>query len=229
MGCALRDGLLKVAAHPHAETRQVIASRDLGEQREVEAWGLVHRRDAHQALEGQAKAAAFGDQGVRVVNGAARLLILVTGVYLNEEVGARTSLLRDAGDGAGEFGAVDGVDGVEQLHRGAGFVGLQGADQVEVDVVKALAKGGPFALRLLHPVFTEDAMALFQHGLDPVQGLDLADGNQVDVGVAVVLLGCGGKAGLDIFEAHGPVLFLVLKKKRAGARPALSVSNPKGD
>ena len=193
----------------------------------MEAWGFVHRGDAHQALERQAEGAAFGDERVGVVDGASGLLILVAGVHLNEDVRAAPDFFGDAGDGAGQFGAVDGVNGVEKLHRGAGLVGLQRADQVKLDIVEFLTEGGPFALRFLHAVFAEDAVAFIEDGFDAVERLNLADGDECDVfRVALVAFDGEGDALLDIGEAHGLVLSRHPQKKRAGTRPALPVSNP---
>ncbi len=215
----LSDGLLEIAAHAHAKACQVIAPGDFGEKGKVEAGGFVERGDTHETLERQAQISAFGNQRIDVFNGAPGFLLLVAGVHLNEEVRAGAGFFRNPRDAAGEFRAIHGVDSVEEVHCGAGLVGLQGANQMEFNAVEARLNVGPFALRFLNAVFAEDAVALLKHGLNPVEGLNLADGDQVDVlGVAAMRCGGVGDAGLDGFKAHGLVLTLAPKKKRAGSK-----------
>ncbi len=48
MGGAEPDGEVEIGAHAHAETGQAMAAGNLAQQREVEAWLVVGRRDAHE-------------------------------------------------------------------------------------------------------------------------------------------------------------------------------------
>src|SRR6185312_5686658 len=70
----------------------------------------------------------------------------------------------------------------EMSDRIGRLVGLQRADQVKLDIAVALDEGRPFALRLLNPVFAENALSGGNHRLDCFGLKRLADGNQRDVG-----------------------------------------------
>jgi hypothetical protein len=87
-----------------------------------------------------------------------------------------------------------------------------GPDQVQFDPVIAVLEIGPAALRLLHPVLAEDAVALAQHGLDPVGRLHLGHRDQRHVASgAVRLRQGGGDAGLDVVERHGTGVLVVVR------------------
>ena len=63
---------------------------------------------------------------------------------------------------------------------------------------------GPFRLRLLDPVLAEAAMAGGDHGPDPVERLDLGDGNQRHLVAPAPGAGGGsGDPGFDVVERHG--------------------------
>ncbi len=64
-------------------------------------------------------------------------------------------LLRQLG---GDLLAVDRLDHIEQRHRFLRLVGLQRADQMQLDIGKFGLQSGPFALRFLHAVFAEHAL-----------------------------------------------------------------------
>ena len=64
--------------------------------------------------------------------------------FLNQRIGQRRAVYR--------------FDAVEQRHGVAHFVGLQRADQVEFQVRVLRAQIRPARLRLLHPVFAEQAL-----------------------------------------------------------------------
>src|SRR5580704_6184863 len=80
------NGDLEIGAHAHRETRQAVAGGNLGGEGEVRPGRLVLWRDAHQALDGEAKlAAAAGDEGVGVGGRDPGLLRLFPGVDLDIE------------------------------------------------------------------------------------------------------------------------------------------------
>ena len=61
--------------------------------------------------------------------------------------------------GVGQLRPVQGLDHVEQRHRLLDLVGLQRPDQVQFQVGKFAFQRRKFALRLLHPVLAEQALA----------------------------------------------------------------------
>ena len=69
------------------------------------------------------------------------------------------------------------MDHVKQLHRGAGFVGLQRPKQVQLNTRIGLLPRGPLVLGFLHAVFTENPVAFLQNRLDPLRRLDLGHGD----------------------------------------------------
>src|ERR1700733_5373838 len=51
--CAQHNGVFKIGAHAHAEIAQVVAMRQLFQQRKMRCGRLVYRRDAHQAADSE--------------------------------------------------------------------------------------------------------------------------------------------------------------------------------
>ncbi len=134
----------------------------------------------------------------------AGLLRLLAGVDLDEELQALALLRHFLGDGCGDLGPVDGVDGVEESDGLLGLVGLQRPDQVQLDVGIARAQRRPLGLGLLHAVLAEQAMAGVEDGLDVLGAERLGDGDELDGGrIALGGLRCGGDAGADVGEAGG--------------------------
>jgi hypothetical protein len=128
----------------------------------MQAWFFVDRRDAHQALDRQIKRAAVGNEGIRIIRQNAGFLVFFAGVDLKEQIGAMADLLRQPGDGAGQFGAVDRMDRLKQIKGLTRLVGLERADKMQVDPVKTFAEAGPFAGRLLHAILAKAPLALRQ-------------------------------------------------------------------
>ncbi len=111
----------------------------------------------------------------------------------------------------GEFGgdlfAVDRLDDIEQRYGFLGLVGLQRADQMQLDVGKFCLQRGPFALRLLHAVLAEDALAGFDHRADDVGIECLGDGDKGNAACRTIGLALGGgdfvTDGFQIIERVG--------------------------
>ena len=172
---------------------------------------LLLGRDAHQPRHRQVERAAAGDERVGVRRQDARLLRLLAGVDLHEELGADPLLLGEAGERLGQPLAVHGVDGVEERRRGAGLVGLQRAHEVQLDALVVLAQGLPAALRLLHAVLAEEAVARVEHGAHARLGLELGDCDQAHgarraPGAAfggAQAVADGSEPGLGIGGGHG--------------------------
>ena len=165
MGGAEGDGRLEVGAHAHAEPGEAQLPGELGEEGEMHAGLLVERRNAHQAGDVELQLlAAQAQEAAGLPGHDAGLLRLLAGVDLDEQLQALALLGHLLGDGLGDLGPVDGVDGVEQRDRLLGLVGLQRADQVQLDAGIALAQRRPLGLGLLHAVLAEDAMAGVEDG-----------------------------------------------------------------
>ena len=88
---------------------------------------------------------------------------------------------------ASQFRPVDNLDHIEQRHRIRGLVGLQRANQMELQIRIEATPFRPALLRLLNPVFPENTVPGHQRGLDPVIRLALADGNEGRCGAGIVL------------------------------------------
>ena len=83
-------------------------------------------------------------------------------------------------DGARDLRPVDGVDGVEEGDGLLRLVGLQRANQVQLDAGIALLQRRPFALRLLHAVLAEPAVAGVENRHNALRPEGLGDGDQID-------------------------------------------------
>ena len=178
-GGAEGDGGLEVVAHAHGELRQAVSRGDLGQEREVRARGLTDRRDAHQPLGLKTVGlAAGGDEGVGLGGGDAGLLRLLAGVDLDVGAQAKALFLHLVGQHAGELVAIQRLDDVEEGHRVGGLVGLQRADQAQLDLAAAR---GPAFLGLLHAVLAEHPLAGGEHRRDRFPGLGLGDRHERDV------------------------------------------------
>jgi len=180
---AERDSRFEVVAHAHAEAGQAKLGRKLRQESEVHRGFLLERRDAHQAghIEFELIAAERHERR-RLPGQHAGLLRLRSGVDLDEEREPLALALHLLGDGARDLFPVDGVDGVEQLDRLLGLVGLQRADQMQFDLGKFGFQRRPFGLRLLHAVLAEAALAGLQNGNDRRGFERLGDRDQFHVG-----------------------------------------------
>jgi hypothetical protein len=142
---------------------------------------FLEGRDAHQPLDLQpVLTAAPLHEGHRLARVDAGLLLLQPGIDLDVEARAPALLVHLLGQFPGDLFAVDRLDDVEQRHRLLGLVGLQRADQMQFDVGEFRLQRRPFALRLLHPVFAEDALAGLDHRADVILAESLGDGDQRD-------------------------------------------------
>ena len=115
-----------------------------------------------------------------------------------------------------DLGPVDGVDGVEQLHGLPRLVGLQRADQVQLDAGDSAARSaGHLALASCTRFSPKQAVAGLEHGQDVLGAERLGDGDEIDRG-RVALGGSrprrrcaldGGEAGGACWRfGHGYVL-----------------------
>ena len=75
----------------------------------------------------------------------------------------------------GEFRAVQRMNGVEQRHRFTHLIGLQGTDQMQVDIGELGFQLRPFRFGFLNPVLSENAVAGLQRRQDCGRGVAFAD------------------------------------------------------
>jgi len=86
-------------------------------------------------------------------------LRLLPGIDLQEQARAAARFVPFRRQGVRQFGAAQCLDHVEQRHGVFDFVGLQGADQVQLQIGKLAFQSRIFRLGFLHPVFAEQALA----------------------------------------------------------------------
>ena len=154
------DGLLEIVAHAHRQALQPVARSNFCKQRKMQRGRFIDRRNAHQPRHGQIHAAAFRDKGIGLGRGDTGLLRLFSGVHLNIQLRAMPHLLGDAGDSMGQFGPVHRMDVLKQAKSLTHLVGLQRANQMQINIAIVCAKIGPFSGGLLHLVFTKHPLAL---------------------------------------------------------------------
>ena len=155
----------KSAGHAHAQRRQIMAPRQLRQQREPGRGLQLGRGNAHQADDRQACIAGLVEQGRQRARRAAALLRLVAQIDLDEAIGPAPDPVGRPRQRLQQRGAVERMHDVKQLHRLLGLVGLKLADQVEPDAGMARLELGPFAGGFLDPVLAEIALT----GLDQRQ------------------------------------------------------------
>ena len=125
----------------------------------------------------------------------------VPGVALAEGLGAAAAARDLVGDGAGQPGVVDGLDGVEQRHGALHLVALQAADEVQPQIRMVGLERRPFCFRFLDPVLAEHAVPGGQRRTDDRRRMGLGDGDQRDRGGRSPGLGGGGRdPRLYLFE-----------------------------
>jgi hypothetical protein len=129
--------------------------------------GFVGRRQAHQAGDRQPEfVPAPSNEIVRLLRQHARLLRLATGIDLDQQ--SRSAALPGdlLGQRLGQAWTVQGMNHVEQRHRLARLVGLQGPNQMQLDIRVEVLQRRPFGLGLLHPVLAEHPLTSRDHGFN---------------------------------------------------------------
>ena len=119
------------------------------------------------------------DQRFDVAGKDAGLLIFFARIDLDQQLGTSAQGLRFLGNRAHQFGPINGMDHVEQGQSVFGFVGLQGANQVQFHLWPVGAQVGVFALTFLHSVFPENHLTGSQGFNHRLLGLGFGNGNQV--------------------------------------------------
>ncbi len=109
---------------------------------------------------------AVGDETGHILGRDARLLRFFAGIDLDEQSRrpSGAAFVDLSSQRIGEARPVDRLDHVEQVERVAHLVGLQGPDQVQLDIRKPLPQRRPLRLGLLNAVLAEQAMARLEHG-----------------------------------------------------------------
>ncbi len=157
----------EIGAHAHADDGKPVAVGDLRQQREMRRGLFIGRRNAHHAGHRQIQLiSAKRYKGIGLARCDTGLLRLLAGIDLHEARGPDAGGIHFAGQLAGQLFAVDGLDHIEHRQRLLDLVGLQRADQMQLDAVELLFQARPFGFGLLHPVFTEHPLAGLQHRAD---------------------------------------------------------------
>ena len=153
---------------------------------------LIFGRDAHKTGQRQIHRAAGGNKPIQIGGQNACLLRFGPGVYLDEQQRTRPIGLRQFRQLFGQRRAINGVDGVKQIHRQLGFVGLQRADHMHLHVGKRGTKRGPFARRLLHIIFAKHPVPCGQNAAHPCIWLHFGNGDQLHGSRAAAVGNFGG-------------------------------------
>lgn len=192
MGGAEINRHLVIPAHPHTDDRQAGIGRDFRQQGEVRRRILIDRGDAHHPSHGQLIfPLAFVDKGEGVSRGDTRFLVFLTCIDLNQHIRTAVKLVHGFGERPCQLFPVERLDHVEQRDRVIGLVGLQGADQPQLEIGPSLFHGGPLALCLLHAVLSEDAVPGGDDRLDVIHVEFLRHCRQGDVTRPTACLLCG--------------------------------------
>ena len=142
----------------------------------MRAGRLVGRRDAHEALDLQTQLIPDPlQEGVRLQGPNPGLLGLFPGVDLDIEAGEAARPACGLGEGDGQPVPVQGFDDIEEGQGVPDLVGLEGADEAQLE---ALAATLPPGLGLLDAVLAEDPLPGGDHRGDRLPGLLLGDGGQ---------------------------------------------------
>ncbi|CFX08048.1 protein of unknown function [Candidatus Filomicrobium marinum] len=101
------------------------------------------------------------------------------------------------GNSLGDFGPIDGMNGVKQRDGFLGFIGLQRSNQMQGYIWELVTQGWPFAGGFLDPIFAEVALAGVQNGQDFVWAEGFGDDDQLDV----------SRGATDVFRGGGDLIF----------------------
>lgn len=179
-GGAEGDGGFVIARHAHGELFDAAFLRKFGEKREVRPGIFVRRGNAHQSLDGKPKlVAAEFYESRSIIGGDTRLLRFQAGVHLHIEFQDLALFPHLLGEHPRNLLTVDRLDDVEKRHGFGCLVGLQRADQMQLDIRSLCLQPGPFALALLHSIFTEDTLARRYCQANGVRVECLGDGDKL--------------------------------------------------
>ncbi|MNX73511.1 hypothetical protein D3C86_1049120 [compost metagenome] len=143
---------------------------------------FIGRRNAHQSLDLQFQLIpAKGHESNCLTRIDARLLRLKPGIDLNIKPKAAALLAAFLGKRAGDLFAVDALDDIKQRHGIRRLVGLQRADQTQLYGVSLRFQRRPLALRFLHTVFAEYALAGIDDRLDHLRIKGLRDRDEGNI------------------------------------------------
>lgn len=185
----LGDGSLVVMAHAHGKMlAPLMTAGEEGVPGCTEAMKsgalcaniVGGRRYRHQTGEHEARQQGNGlSQFSERIDADPGLARLIADIYLQQDV------QRGQGSGAllvqtpGDLETVDTVHPVEALGDGAGFVGLDGANEMPVDV--EIRQRFLLGQRLLQVVLTERFLSCIPGFADLFRPVSFADGNEADV------------------------------------------------
>jgi len=115
----------EIGANAHAQILQTVSPGDLAQQREMQRWFLVDRRNTHQPGNRQpVLVTAGGDESIGVFRRDTCLLRLAAGIDLYEAGRPAAGLFHLAGQRRSQFRPVNSLDHIEQTDRLFHLVGL---------------------------------------------------------------------------------------------------------
>lgn len=173
------DGGLEIFAHAHGKFRQAVARGNLRQQRKMRSRRLIHRRNTHQP--DRLQPISLPDPGEKIIHIGRcdpGLLVLRSGVDLDEQFRRPAQPVHGLAQFAGEFLAVQNLNHIEQGDSIFSLVGLKRTNQPELNVRMVLAARNPVFLSFLDTIFAENALAAAQGLVNALIRLTLADGGQ---------------------------------------------------
>ncbi len=179
MGRTMSNGDVIVRTHTHAQTVDPIARGNVGQEIKMRRRIFVRGRNTHQAGDAKAMLVTAGrDEPVRIRRRRAGFLRLFAGIDLQIQIRIAPLRLDFSSQNARKLDPVHGMDRIKQGDRILRLVGLQRADQMNLCIGKSLSERRPFFLRLLHSVFTKDAVSGFKNRNNRIGWKRLADRNE---------------------------------------------------
>ena len=156
---------------------------EFGQQRKVRCRRFVGRRNAHQALNRQAKFfAAQGDEIRRVARRHAGFLRLLTRVHLDKQNGLPMTAVQFGAQGMCELRPVQRVDCIEKLDGFTDLVRLQWSDEMQLNIGIFVLQSRPFRFCFVNPVFAKHALPCIDHRADVVRTEGLGNGDKSGAG-----------------------------------------------
>lgn len=148
--------------------------RKFREQGKVKTRRFGRRRDAHQAVDPQAKFLGHPDQEGRKLGGRdPGLLRFFTRIDLDQQTRRTPGRCHRLAQGRGQPITIKRLDHVEQLNSLKRLIALQGSDQAQFQIRMAGAAFAPMVHRFLNPVFAEHALTRGERCIEQGAGLAL--------------------------------------------------------
>jgi len=150
------NGRLKIMAHAHGEPGQVMRPRQTGEHLKMRHRLFMERRDAHQPLDFEMPLIpALPEKCVNLAGQKPRFLGFSPCIDLHEKPRQFLPPSRALTSARASFSSIERLDDIEESESFLKLVGLQGSDEMQIDIRVFRLESRPFADRLLHAVFVQ--------------------------------------------------------------------------